>query len=74
MKLQQWATAIRERGLVDVVIPVLDVLQMWGFVGGQLLWMIAPFVGEEKLSPLAEALESPDAWLAFRQYLSEGEA
>lgn len=74
VKLQQWATVIQKRGLVDVVTPFLDVLQAWGFVGGQMLWMIAPFVGEEKLAPFAEALERPEAFRAFRQYLNEGEA
>lgn len=73
-KMQRWALEIRTRGLVDVVIPFLDVLQVWGFVGGQLLWMAVPFFGESALAPIAEVLEQPETIRQFQQYLLEGEA
>ncbi len=73
-KMQHWATVIRERGLVDFVIPLLDVLPMWGFVGGQILWMVAPFFGESAIAPIAEALEQPEMIRQFQRYLLEGEA
>ena len=58
-QIARWAAAIRERGLADVALPVLNVLQVWGFVGGQMLWMLAPFFGES-LTTFAEALEQPE--------------
>ena len=73
-KMRRWATAIRERGLADLMIPLLDVLQVWGFVGGQVLWMITPFFGERTLAPIAEALEQPETIRQFQHYLFEGEA
>ena len=73
-KMQHWALAIRAHGLVDFVVPLLDVLQVWGFVGGQLLWMAAPFFGERTLAPVAEALEQPETIRQFQRYLLEGEA
>ena len=73
-KMRLWATAIQERGLVDLVTPLLDVLQVWGFVGGQFLWMITPFFGERTLAPIAEALEQPETIRQFQQYLLEREA
>jgi len=73
-KMRCWAAAIRNRGLVELVVPLLDVLQVWGFVGGQLLWMLTPFFGERALTPLAEAIEQPETIQQFQQYLSEGEA
>lgn len=71
-RIARWATVIRERGLVDVALPVLDVLQVWGFVGGQLLWMLAPFFGE-RLAPFAEALEQPETLRYLQDNLRAGE-
>lgn len=72
-KMRLLAMTIRERGLVDLVLPLLDVLQVWGFVGGQVLWMVTPFFGERTLAPIAEAIEQPEMIQQFRQYLFEGE-
>ncbi|MBN1873326.1 MAG: hypothetical protein JXA33_03780 [Anaerolineae bacterium] len=71
-QLARWVTAIREYGLVDVALPFLDVLQVWGFVGGQVLWMLAPFFGE-RLAPLAEALEQPEILRQLEDDLRAGE-
>lgn len=72
-QIEQWAAAIQARGLADLAIPFLDVLQIWGFVGGQILWMLAPFVGENTLAPFAEALEEPETLRELQRYLREGE-
>lgn len=71
-KIARWATAIRERGLADMALPFLNVLQMWGFVGGQMLWMLAPFFGES-LAPFAEALEQPETLRQLEDNLRAGE-
>ncbi|HOT92280.1 MAG TPA: hypothetical protein PLJ78_13850 [Anaerolineae bacterium] len=72
-QIEQWAAAIRARGLADVAIPLLDVLQVWGFVGSQILWMAAPFMGRQKLAPLAEALEEPETLRHLQHCLREDE-
>lgn len=72
IQIEQWAAAIHTRGLADVAIPLLDVLQIWGFVGGQILWMLAPFFGE-RLAPLAEALEQPETLRQLQDSLRAGE-
>lgn len=71
-RIAQWATTIRERGLADVALPFLNVLQVWGFVGGQMLWMLAPFFGES-LAPFAEALEQPETLRQLEDHLRAGE-
>ena len=60
-QLTRWANQLEARGLTSIAIPLLDVLQVWGFVGGQLLWMLAPLLGQSTLAPLAEVLEEPEA-------------
>ncbi len=59
-KLTRWANQLEARGLTPIAIPLLDVLQVWGFVGGQLLWMLAPLFGQSSLASLAEILEEPE--------------
>jgi hypothetical protein len=71
-RIARWAAAIRERGLADVAIPFLDVLQVWGFLGGQMLWMLAPLFGES-LAPFAEALEQPETLRQLEDYIRAGE-
>jgi hypothetical protein len=71
-RVVRWATTIRERGLTDVALPFLDVLQVWGFVGGQMLWMLAPFFGKS-LAPFAEALEQPEMLRQLEDNLRAGE-
>ena len=55
-EIERWASSLRERGLENLAIPLLDVLQVWGFVGANLLWMLVPFLGE-RVTQFAEALE-----------------
>ena len=71
-QIERWANAIRERGLADVALPFLSVLQVWGFVGGQMLWMLAPFFGEN-LASFAETLEQPETLRRLEDNLRAGE-
>jgi len=70
--LMRWADHLRARGLGDVASVAVDLLQVWGFVGSQILWMVTPLFGSETLAPVAESLEDPDALAALRTYLVEG--
>lgn len=74
VNLDQWAQTLASRGLADLAVPLLDVLQVWGFLGGQLLWMLAPFFGEQRLAPLATVLEQPEMLRQLQQHLLEGES
>ena len=73
IQLKQWAKKIQEHGLTPIAIPLLDVLQIWGFVGAQLWWMLTPFVGRRVSAQFAEALEQPETLQQLKQYLVEGE-
>lgn len=68
-----WATTLERHGLTDLALPLLDVLQVWGFVGAQGLWMLAPFLGQ-RLAPFATLLEQPELLQQFRRHLAEGVA
>lgn len=70
----QWARTLRQQGLGDFFIPILDILQVWGFLGSQLLWMFAPFFNNHSLTLIAEALEQPETLQLLQQYLMEGES
>jgi hypothetical protein len=45
---------------------------MWGFVGGQLLWMAAPLLGGQTIDPVARALEDPQALEALKTRITKG--
>jgi len=70
--LKRWADILRERGLEDLGVLAIKGLQVWGFVGGQILWMLAPLLGKATLAPLAEALENPETLESLQAYLIEG--
>lgn len=72
-QIQHWADVLRQNGLSDLAIPALDLLKVWGYVGGQVLWLLAPLLGKQ-LAPLAEALEDPETLTQLQHYLTEGEA
>ena len=72
--LTRWADALRDRGLADLAALIVGGLQVWGFVGGQLLWMAAPLVGESTVAPLAQTLEDPQALDDLQAYISKGAA
>ncbi len=71
--LRRVARSLRERDLADIALPLLDILRLWGFVGGQLLWMLAPFLGGERLSLAAQVLEEPDMLQQLQLYLLDEE-
>ncbi len=68
-----WAESLERRGLAEWLIPLLDVLQVWGFVVGQFLWMLTPFLGRHSFTAIAEALEEPETLRRLQQCLIEGE-
>lgn len=70
--VKDWAAAIKARGLADLAIPLIDVLKIWGFAVGQLLWMIDPFLAPKSLANYAEALEEPETLQQLQQYLEGG--
>ena len=70
--LTRWVDALRERKLDDLAHLSIRVLQVWGYAGGQLLWMLAPFLGEAAVTPLARALEDPEALEILHARIAEG--
>ncbi|MGC9467789.1 MAG: hypothetical protein ACP5HS_04310 [Anaerolineae bacterium] len=68
----RWADELRSRGLEDLGLVLVRVLQVWGFVGSQVLWMLSPFLGEATINPVAEALETPETLEQMRAYLTCG--
>jgi len=70
--LTQWVDALRARKLDDLAHLFIRVLQVWGYAGGQLLWMLAPFLGDATVTPLAQALEDPEALEALHTRIAEG--
>ncbi len=67
-----WFEKLKHRGLGGLALWILDILQVWGFVGGQLLWMVSPFFGEAALAPFAQMLEQPERLDRVRDHLLEG--
>lgn len=74
-----WISRVQERGLEQVFCTVLDVLEPFGPLGAQLIWIAQPaaqVLGRElwgeALSELAQALEEPGGVARLRQHL-EGE-
>ncbi len=68
----QWADTLRERGLTDLASLFVRVLQIWGYVGGQVLWMTAPLLGERAIAPIAQMLEDPEALDALQARIDRG--
>jgi hypothetical protein len=71
--LIRWADTLREHELVDLGLLILRTCDVWGFVGGQVLWMLVPIFGETSLAPFAETLEDPEALERLRAYLVQGD-
>lgn len=69
--IKHWADTIQARGLADIAVLLSAALEVWGFAGGQVLWMLAPFVGEQTVAPYALALEQPEVWHQLQHYLME---
>ena len=67
-----WAEALERRGLADLTLPFLEVLQVWGLAAAQLVWMLVPLVERSDLSALALILEQPEGMQMLRERLLEG--
>jgi hypothetical protein len=75
MMTQGWIQQVRARGLEDVFGTALDVLEPFGPLGAQALWIAQPvlglFVARDLLGDLAQALEEPGGVERLRQQLEE---
>lgn len=70
--LVRWMEALERRGGAELATLLVRLLQVWGFVGSQLLWMAAPFVGEQTVGPIARVLEDPEALKALKRRTTKG--
>ncbi|HLU09878.1 MAG TPA: hypothetical protein VK003_09450 [Oceanobacillus sp.] len=71
-----WIEQIQARGLEQVFCTALDVLEPFGPLGAQLIWVAQPaarVIGQEfwgnALTGLAEALEEPGGVMRLRERL-----
>lgn len=76
MDESQWVQEIRARGWGDALSTALDVLEPFGPLGAQVLWVAQPaarLVGGwgDLLGALAEALEQPGGVERLRQALDD---
>ena len=69
-ELEHWVEFLQVHNLVNLSSILLKYANVWGFVGGQILWMLTPFFGESKLKRLAEVLEDPQALQELHDYLA----
>lgn len=71
----EWIAAIRARGWGDAFSTALDVLEPFGPLGAQLLWVAQPAARlggwGETLGALARALEQPGGVEKLRQALRQ---
>jgi len=72
VNLKKLANTLGERNLTGPALMALSVLDVWGFAGAQLVWMLMPFTQADICAEIAEILEDPNALRQFRQYLVEG--
>ena len=70
--LIRWVEAFQEYGGADLANLVVRLLQMWGFVGGQILWMASPLLGVQRIGLIAQALEDPQALEALKTRITKG--
>ena len=70
--LVRWIDDLRERQQGDLAIVLVKVLRLWGFAIGQILWMLAPFIGRTEMTAIAETLEDPEAMDALYIRATEG--
>ncbi len=72
VNLKKLADALRERNLTGPALVALSVLDVLGFAGAQIVWMLMPFVQTDTCAEIARIMEDPNALRQFRQYLVEG--
>lgn len=68
-----WLVAAKARGLEDALSLALDVLEPFGPLSAQCLWVLQPALGmviaRDALRDIANALETPGGVAALRQML-----
>lgn len=72
---EEWIMRARASGWGDFLSAALDVLEPFGVLGAQALWIAQPalgvFVQRETLAMLAQALEEPGGIDALRRRLED---
>jgi hypothetical protein len=75
--LLQLALEVRQRGWSGPALALLEAAQPLALLGGQLLWLAQPFLGVflpgDRVGRLAQALEEPEAMIAFMAQLEDGQ-
>jgi hypothetical protein len=71
----EWLTQVQARGWGGALSTALDVLEPFGALGAQLLWIAQPAFGvfgaDAVVRGLAQALEEPGGVEALRQALED---
>ena len=70
--LANWAAWLRQHKLVDVALMGLQIIEMWGFAGEQLIWALMPFVNRQNQTVLRDLIEHPESLQQLKLYLAEG--
>ena len=72
--LVRWVDDLQMSPLGDFTVLLVKGLQMWGFVLGQALWMVAPFIEGDDLAAIADALEDEASLEALYARVVDGDA
>lgn len=71
----EWVQQVRQRGLSNALGVALDVIEPFGPLGAQLLWVAQPLLGmvvsRDVLDSMAQTLEEPDGIERLRQALED---
>jgi hypothetical protein len=71
----EWVQQVRKRGLTNVLGVALDIIEPFGPLGAQLLWVAQPLLGlvvsRDVLGSMAQTLEAPDGIERLRQALED---
>ncbi|MDF1512832.1 MAG: hypothetical protein P1S60_03375 [Anaerolineae bacterium] len=68
-ELEHWVAYLKAHHLAGMAAVMIRSAEVWGYLGGQILWMLTPFLGETELTHLAELLENPSALHELRDAL-----
>lgn len=71
----EWISELRARGWANAALTVLDVLEPFGALGAQLLYVTSPTLGvlgwRNPAEGLAQALETPEGIEQIRRWLQD---
>jgi len=70
----EWARSVKRHQLVDVTLPLLNLLYVGRGAALPLVWMLTPFFRPHALERLEEALDHPEILLSLHDYLAKSEA